>query len=411
MFALVVCSSWHRALSFTTIRGGSTRDDTRRATSNSYSSHGDSRGATTALRVSATTPTSADVLDHLGLPFGLRETLLTNAETFSKRIWILDNSGSMAMHDGHQVLLEAQNSDCAETQPTCTRWNEVEETVNCHAQLSAAIGAPTDFRLLNPPQKGGPQSFRVGYGRHASKDSKRAQTIMSHAQPRGMTPLASAINTVREEVVGMLPKLQAEGTKVAVIIATDGCNHSKNNIGNHQDNEADRNKDLTQALESLQGLPVCVVIRLCTDYGPLVDFYNGLDESLEKLDIDIDVLDDHKAEAEELYQHNPWLNYGLVIHRMREMGQHSRLFDLLDNRSLTKVEVRNFCRLLYGKRDFPDPECDWVNFLRELDRVQENEKMQLNPRTKTMEPWINIEELVLLEEERRGLFGTRVVCR
>ena len=350
------------------------------------------------------------MLEHLGLPFGLRETLLTNADTFSKRIWILDNSGSMAMHDGHQVLLEAQNSGCAET-PTCTRWNEVEETVNCHAQLSAAIGAPTDFRLLNAPQKGGPQSFRVGYGRHAAKDSKRAQSVMSHAQPRGMTPLASAINTVREEVVGMLPKLQAEGRKVAIVIATDGCNHGKHNIGNHQDNEADRNKDLTEALESLQGLPVCVVIRLCTDYGPLVDFYNGLDESLEKLHIDIDVLDDHKAEAEEVYEHNPWLNYALVIHRMREMGQHSRLFDLLDNRPLTKVEVRNFCRLLYGNMDFPDPECDWVNFLREIDRVQENEKMQLNPRTKKMEPWINVEELVLLEEERRGLFGTRVVCR
>ena len=373
---LVVCSSWDRALSFTSIRGGTRRDD------NHIRLRRSSRDVATALDVSATA-SAVDVLEDLGLPFGLRETLLTNAQTFSKRIWILDNSGSMAMHDGHRVLLDAD----------CTRWAEVEETVNCHAQLSAVIGAPTDFRLLNPSQRGGPQSFRVGYGRHAAKDSKRVQSIMSRNQPKGKTPLSTSIHEIRNEIVSMLPKLEAEGTKVAIVIATDGCNHDKHNIGGQHD-EAKRNEELLRALESLQGLPVCVVIRLCTDYEPLVDFYNGLDESLE---LDIDVIDDHKAEAEEVYQHNKWLNYSLLLHRMREMGQHNRLFDLLDQRSLTKVEIRNFCWLLYGKRDFPDPDCEWVGFLRELDRLQEKERMQLNPRTRAMAPWIDVEALAMLE--------------
>ena len=44
-------------------------------------------------------------LRDLGLPFGLRNTLLDNiAEVSNKRIWIIDNSGSMKMMDGHEVL-------------------------------------------------------------------------------------------------------------------------------------------------------------------------------------------------------------------------------------------------------------------------------------------------------------------
>ena len=81
----------------------------------------------------------------------------------------------------------------------------------------------------------------------------------------------------------------------------------------------DFNQEILDALESLQGLPVFVVIRLCTDYGPIVDFYNGLDE---RLDLNLDVLDDHLAEANEVYEYNPWLNYPLILHRMREMGQY-----------------------------------------------------------------------------------------
>ena len=80
----------------------------------------------------------------INVPFGLRQTLLTNArETIRKRFWIVDNSGSMALWDGHQVA-----DDHGDHASSCTRWSEVSETVNCHAQLSSALGAPTDFRLL-----------------------------------------------------------------------------------------------------------------------------------------------------------------------------------------------------------------------------------------------------------------------
>ena len=55
--------------------------------------------------------------------------------------------------------------------------------------------------------------------------------------------------------------------------------------------------DLTEAMRPLQNLPVLVVIRLCTDEDKIVEYWNGIDE---KLEVDIDVLDDIYSEAKEV---------------------------------------------------------------------------------------------------------------
>ena len=315
----------------------------------------------------------------LGIPSGLMKVLLTNAhDAFSKRIWIIDNSGSMSMVDGHKLM----------TTGDCTRFEEVEETVLLHAQLSNVLSAPTEFRLLNPPDGNIPSRFQVGYDT-VKNGLKQAKTVLSKTEPKGKTSLHESVNKVRKEVIEMLPQLKADGSKVAIVIVTDGCNHNLNNLGKE---EAEMNQDLVEALESLQGLPVSVVVRLCTDYGPVVDFYNDLDQRLDGLDI----LDDYLSEAKEVYQHNPWLNYSLVLHRLREMGQYSQLFDWLDERTLTREELRDFCVLLFGKEDLPCPNTDWQGFLKEISLLQLPERMHLNPRTQEMAPWIDIEGLAML---------------
>jgi hypothetical protein len=51
---------------------------------------------------------------------------------------------------------------------------------------------------------------------------------------------------------------------------------------------------------------------------------------------------------------------------MREMGFSSRIFDLLDERKLSKDELRDFFQILYGNSKMdgvPDPEADWKGFL------------------------------------------------
>ena len=91
-----------------------------------------------------------------------------------------------------------------------------------------------------------------------------------------------------------------------------------------------------------------------------MEFWNNLDHELE---LSLEVLDDFSAEAQEIAKAgNAWLNYGLPLHRMREMGFYSKLFDLLDERPLGKDELRDMVRLLFGTAHvdgLPDPEADW----------------------------------------------------
>jgi hypothetical protein len=81
---------------------------------------------------------------------------------------------------------------------------------------------------------------------------------------------------------------------------------------------------------------------------------------------------------------------------MREMGIYDRLIDLLDERRLTKDELRDFLLFLFGDANFdgvPDPQADWEGFLRAIDTLQKKEKKQWNPITKKLAPWIDVKKL------------------
>lgn len=153
----------------------------------------------------------------------------------------------------------------------------------------------------------------------------------------------------------------------------------------------DIKRQFVHTLRKFQGLAVWIVIRLCTDEDAVVDFWNGLDNELE---MSLEVLDDYVAEATEVYQHNPWLNYALPLHRMREYGFHSKLFDLLDERRLTLDEVMDFCRVLFGSeaQRLPDPELDVKDFMSQL-AIINGKAEQWNPITKKVEPWLNMRTL------------------
>lgn len=335
----------------------------------------------------------------IDIPSGLRQTLMANTQSaIRKRFWIVDNSGSTSLDDGRCLLTSSDNGD-----EECSRWDEITETVESHIHLASSLGAPSEFRLLNPPKNGGllvrgPHRFRVGYGLNtpsqASKDRKRARNIMLRNEPSGRTPLPDSIREVRRDIIDMLPTLEEEGSKVCIVIATDGQNTNKHNCG-LEFQEEERQEDLVAALDSLRGLPVCVVIRLCTDFEPILSFYNDLDRRLDWLDID--VLDDHLSEADEVFEHNPWLTYARPLHRMREMGQDCRYFDLLDERPFCRREVKEFCALLFGCSDLIY--CDWNSFAREVDRLQKTERKQWNPKTNSLTHWIDIESLSSVPEE------------
>ena len=134
------------------------------------------------------------------------------------------------------------------------------------------------------------------------------------------------------------------------------------------------------------------------DEEDVVQFYNDLDAQLE---LSVDVLDDFVTEAKKVYKFNPWLTHALPLHRCREMGYYSRLFDVLDQRPLTKGELKEFCALEFGENHLdamPDPDVNWNGFKVSIKGLVNVESNQWNPKWKIMSPWIDIPILQLKYE-------------
>jgi hypothetical protein len=327
-----------------------------------------------------------------GYTRGLATSLAQTIKNFPLRIWVVDNSGSMQHTDGHRFVETRKQQDVKVV--SCSRWDEIKGCVEYHAQIAAALEAPTTFRMLNDPHVG-PNSQQFGIAETSldpnviQEEVSRAVAIMNQSQPGGVTPLIKHLREIKQAVEGMSPELNANGTRVAIILATDGLptdEHGYNNSAVQQ--------EFVQALRGLESLPVWVVIRLCTDEQSVCDFYNSLDDQLE---LSLEVLDDFLEEAEEVYEHNPWLNYALPLHRLREMGYHNRVFDMVDERPLTHQEVKDFCSLLLIDRQpydqLPDPSADWKEFSRTIKGLLAKQTGQWNPIKKKLTPWIDIKKL------------------
>lgn len=98
-----------------------------------------------------------------------------------------------------------------------------------------------------------------------------------------------------------------------------------------------------------------------------------------------------------MHQYNIWLNYTLPLHRMRELGFYHKMFDLLDERELAISDLKDFMKILFGTHgplaEAPDPEADWKGFCNVLAPLIAQEKVQWNPITKRLEPWIDMKKL------------------
>jgi len=86
-----------------------------------------------------------------GFTEGLARALLENCAAFPIRFWIIDNSYSMAERDGHRVVETSGVSSSNVHYAACTRWEEIQECVVYHAEVSALLKAPTRFRVSKFP--------------------------------------------------------------------------------------------------------------------------------------------------------------------------------------------------------------------------------------------------------------------
>jgi hypothetical protein len=131
------------------------------------------------------------------------------------------------------------------------------------------LGAWTSFRLLN--QTAGPRVVTVGTT-VGSTDAASAAELAAIQQlvggsPTGRTPLCAAIDAIVAELRQHEAQLRQRGQKAVVVIASDG--------------EAS-DGDVAAALRPLATMPVWVVVRLCTDNDDVVQYWNSIDEDLER---------------------------------------------------------------------------------------------------------------------------------
>ena len=328
------------------------------------------------------------VLQKLGFTSGLIHAVSNYSNAVPLRIWVVDNGISMQVRDGHRIsgstFQSLQTSDC-------TRWEEAQDRVAFHAYMAGVLGIPTRFNLVDHTVLGPgvPSCFSIAERGPAAvqTDIQTAKQVMTQAQPVGRaTPLAFHIMEIRKMIVQMAPQLAREGKLVSVILVTCGLpTDSRGQPG------PAALQEFTQALRSLEGLPVTLVVRLCTDDERVVDYYNTIDS---RINLSFDVLDDHNGEAIEVYLKNPWLNYSLPLHQFRELGFSIPVFDEIDEQALSPRELHQLCALLFQtQQPLPDPAMDWINFLRALAQVMSREKMYFNPITKSIGPWIDLRRL------------------
>lgn len=84
------------------------------------------------------------------------------------------------------------------------------------AELSEALEAPSEFRLLN-----GSDPIIVGLGDDHGESLKFLREVMNES-PAGPTPLCAHITAVAQSIQSVERELRANGQRAVVVIASDG---------------------------------------------------------------------------------------------------------------------------------------------------------------------------------------------
>ena len=165
--------------------------------------------------------------------------------------------------------------------------------------------------------------------------------------------------------------LRESNSKACVTIFTDGSASDGNVI---------------DAMKPLIGLPVWIVIRLCTDDDTVCEYWDNVDQQLE---LEMDVLDDYISEAATVMQYNPWLNYGQPLHLLRESGCRIKAFDHLDEKKLSLNEIHSILPLILSckLKDITHPELDLGKFKDDVASKLATVSTIFNPKTRKMSPW------------------------
>lgn len=318
-------------------------------------------------------------LKAAGWPQGLQNTFLRIKNKIPKRYFICDDSYTMTFSDGK--ILQGNSM------VSCSRWKELAQTLLFHAELAHIAKAETEFRFLNKSK-----SITVGVENDNTDKEFNLLKEMLNKDPDGETPIGKVLDEVAKEIKDKQAELEKNKQLVCIVIATDGVD-SDYTTG-----------EIANKMKEMSKLPVWFVVRLCTDDEDVVKEWNNIDRIVEER---LDVLDDILTENKQVVERNPWLNYALPLHQIREFGISIKVFDKIDEKALTPEEIVEFCaHLLGGERGtYNSPYGKIDDLMRAIAFVQEKYGITeiYNPGVKTgknhLQPWINTEKLKKLFEK------------
>lgn len=346
-----------------------------------------------------------ETLVSLGLPTGLLSSVLQSYNSNDSRLWLIDNSSSMKVHDSHVGGGKTTCSDgnvIIEKVDNVTRWEELQETVAFHSRMASKCWIPTTFWLVNRDESVGENKHKFALCWGAQEDvpteMERVGRVMDHmALDQARCPLAVCVRSLAKGLAKEAPSLVARDHHVTLVICTQGLPTD----GEGRTSSAIV-RDFVNELSSLEKLPVKIVVRLCTDNEKVRDMFNTLDSKFDS----IDVLDDFWGESLEVYLHNPWLTYSIGLHRLREAGFAPQIMDYIDERPLKLDELHQLCEMLFlgedgGTTNLPHPKTNWHNFMRALAVLIEKEKTQWNPVKRCTMPWVNLKKLDAMHNPKK----------
>ena len=349
------------------------------------------------------------LVSELGYPTGLAKRLVTCIQTqFVKHYWLIDNSGSMLTNDCVRMvpkdILDVGASNLRNPKKLydtvkCSRWNELENSIVSHIELASLLEIPTTFRLLKGNK--GMQEFTIN---QVPDDVEAAKAIVRESKPDGVTLLSDHIHEICNHIENDKELLLEKGQKAVVVIATDAIPSDQ-----YGDTSEEAKENFFTALKTLQLLPVWIVIRLSTNDRKAMQYYRKLDK---KLEIPIECVSDYITESKEVRKWNPWLNYSQQVHQCREIGFHHRVFDLLDERPLTKDDLLEFLTILFGEELFdsnvaPSVHTNWNDFLHYVkNQVLSLYEKQYSPITKKVEDIIDVKGLATAHGIRGSIRNT-----
>jgi hypothetical protein len=247
------------------------------------------------------------------------------------------------------------------------------------ASLADAAETPTEIRMLNKAEP-----LVVGLGSRVSKSDLAEVMIQLSIEPSGQTPICKQLCDIIEQLRSMESELRATN-KIALLIIMTDCDSSDG--------------DIIDVLKPLEGLPLQIIIRMCSDEREITEYWQHINA---QLDLDIYVLGEVKAEAVVVAENNSWLTYGEPLHRAREFGLMVPAIDNLDLRQLSKQEIKTVTQILVGKGgqySLPDPDLDWGSFVEAVYTLSDQSLKIYCPVNRQALPWINLNELANYEAD------------